>query len=116
VINDTLANYYASAVDANNLVAGTNRMTTTVQGTFAPNSWGLYDMHGNVFEWCWDWYAASYDNAGGSDNPSGAVSGAFRVGRGGSWGAGGQYLRSAYRGNTGPSIRYGILGFRLLRP
>ena len=93
---------------------GEYRETTTEVGLFEPNAWGLYDMHGNVFEWCWDWYAV-YEPEEQTD-PSGAVSGAYRVFRGGSWYDSGRLLRSAYRDVTGPSLRGSALGFRLVRP
>jgi len=77
------------------------------------NAWGLYDMHGNVMEWCWDWngtYAS-----GAQTNPTGASSGSSRVRRCGGWGHDGQDLRSAFRLGGLPSLRYGVLGFRLVR-
>jgi formylglycine-generating enzyme required for sulfatase activity len=78
------------------------------------NAWGLYDMHGNVDEWCWDWYD-SY-SSGAQTNPRGPTSGSYRVGRGGCWAAGGQSLRSASRGTFNPSFKDGAMGFRLVRP
>ena len=85
---------------------------TAIVGSCQANAWGLYDTHGNVWEWCLDWYAGSL--AGGSD-PAGAVSGSNRVRRGGSWGNTASDCRSAYRANLAPSTRYGTLGFRLVR-
>jgi len=79
------------------------------------NAWGLYDMHGNVFEWCWDRYSSSYYSSSPTNDPTGANYGSNRVGRGGSWSSYGQNLRSAYRGNSNPSSRDNRVGFRLVR-
>jgi len=78
------------------------------------NAWGLYDMHGNVWEWCWDWYG-SY-SSGAQIDPMGASSGTYRVLRGGSWFSSAERLRSAIRYYYSPYIRDGDLGFRLVRP
>lgn len=76
-----------------------------------PNEWGLYDMHGNVWEWCADWYA--YSLCGGSD-PTGAASGTDRVLRGGSWGNSSRFCRSACRIRFEPRFRGEYLGFRVV--
>ena len=94
--------------------SGEYRETTVPVGSFPANRWGLYDMHGNVWEWCWDWYG-DYET-GVQVDPTGAVSGDYRVERGGSWDDHGQYLRSAYRDRSNPSISYDFIGFRLVRP
>jgi formylglycine-generating enzyme required for sulfatase activity len=83
-------------------------------GIKQPNSLGLYDMSGNVWEWCWDWFGGY--SSGSQTNPMGASSGTYRVARGGSWGNDAADVRSAYRSNNTPSHRYSILGFRLVRP
>ncbi|MFA7172935.1 MAG: formylglycine-generating enzyme family protein [Kiritimatiellia bacterium] len=77
------------------------------------NDWGLYDMHGNVWEWCLDWYASSLT---GGVNPKGAESGSDRVVRGGSWYYDpASFCRSAFRFKYSPSYRYYSVGFRLVR-
>ncbi|MEO2016015.1 MAG: formylglycine-generating enzyme family protein [Fuerstiella sp.] len=79
-------------------------------GLLKPNGWGLYDMHGNVFEWCQDWYAS-----GSVTDPTGASSGSIRVYRGGSFNGSSVHCRSAYRGGYAPVDRISFLGFRVLR-
>ena len=75
------------------------------------NAWGLYDMQGNVWQWCRDWFG-NYPGAGVTD-PSGPFSGAGRVLRGGGWGNTAQNCRSADRGRGSPGSRSSDIGFRL---
>jgi formylglycine-generating enzyme required for sulfatase activity len=82
-------------------------------GQLKPSAWGLYDMHGNVWEWVQDWYGP-YTAAAVVD-PAGPPSGSARVIRGGGWDYDTSYCRSAYRNDATPGYRIDSLGFRLLR-
>jgi len=92
-----------------------SKMTHRI-GTKKPNSLGLHDMSGNVWEWCSDWYYGTYYSVSTRNNPEGAPSGSDRVGRGGSWGDGSSYVRVSYRDWNGPDKRDSFLGFRLAVP
>lgn len=116
-ITTLLANYNGKYPYNNMWQGGTYLERTTTVGSFAPNPWGLYDMHGNVTEWCWDW-GGDY-SSGAQTDPSGPVSGSTRVTRGGSYMSSREKLRSAWRMLDYPweghAIRSSPFGFRLAR-
>ncbi|MDO9528139.1 MAG: formylglycine-generating enzyme family protein, partial [Syntrophales bacterium] len=80
--------------------------------SFSPNAWGLYDMHGNVWEWCEDWFG-DYPS-GHVTAPEGVSSGTARVLRGGSWRDYARHLRSASRGRYDPGCGFNGIGFRVV--
>jgi len=89
--------------------------STQEAGAKKPNGLGLYDMSGNVYEWCWDWYDIDYYKNSPQTDPIGASSGSSRVMRGGFWGYPAEFALSAYRESAIPSGRDGAVGFRVVR-
>ena len=79
------------------------------------NAFGLFDIHGNVYEWCNDWYDSDYYSSSPSNNPTGSATGSDRVVRGGGWFNGAGSCRSAIRIGDYPSFRGSYLGFRVVR-
>ena len=112
-ITDKLANYDASKIYASES-KGEYRQETTTVGIFLPNAFGLYDMHGNVWEWCEDDF---YENYGGAPI-DGRVwisgTGSKKVIRGGSWGDSPGFSRSACRFNYSRDLRFNFVGFRVV--
>jgi sulfatase modifying factor 1 len=125
-IDHSQANYYGFPVDLpyDNGASGNDPATsfgpppyTTAGGYYPANGYGLFDMAGNLSEWCWDWYGTTINAAAyaGGTNPHGAGAGTLRVLRGGNYNVSARSARCAARGYDDPTAASGIIGFRCVR-
>ena len=106
----------AKMPDANQTIkASDGYVFTSPVGSYQPNAFGLYDMHGNAWQWCSDYFRAKYYAASPVDDPTGPGSGSGRVLRGGSWNDGPGYVRSAACNGYSPDSGYDFTGFRVAR-
>ena len=129
-ISESQANYYSDTTNQvnysdgisydlgpdgynTNFESGAEPYTSPV-GYFPANRYGLYDMAGNLLEWCWDWYGPSY-GLPSTNNPIGPASGVFRVTRGGFWGFQAFVARCAQRSQSGPATAQNSTGFRCVK-
>jgi formylglycine-generating enzyme required for sulfatase activity len=85
---------------------------TCAVGSYPPNGWGLYDMHGNVWEWCKDWYQKDYYKSGENKDPQGPATGQYRNRRGGSWKSTAGFCRAAVQLWYDPPV-HAVEGFRV---
>ena len=109
----TTTYYWGNSMDGSYCwYRGNSSSTTHPVGTKLPNAWGLYDMSGNVLEWCLDWVG---NLSSGTTDPAGSSSGSDRIIRGSSWECDADGCRLSYRGGSYPSVMYVTVGFRLVR-
>jgi formylglycine-generating enzyme required for sulfatase activity len=123
-ISESQANYYAASSGGYSYDLGPYGYNsafdtgaypyTSPVGYFAPNGYGLYDMAGNVWEWCWDWYGTPYGQPS-TTNPTGPPSGSYRVLRGGDWNGYASSARCANRDDNIPNFVNNYIGFRCVR-
>jgi formylglycine-generating enzyme required for sulfatase activity len=123
IINHSYANYYNSSYSYESpqnqgyhpTYAVNGYPYTSPVGSFPANGYGLYDMAGNLWEWCWDWYSGGYYGTSPGTDPRGPTSGSYRVGRGGYWVNGAGYCRAADRSDDYPTDSDSYVGFRPAR-
>jgi formylglycine-generating enzyme required for sulfatase activity len=107
------ANFYGYA-PYGGAARGPNLERTCKVGSYKPNAWGLYDMHGNVWQWCADWYEEDYYKKSDKEDPKGPKGRGARVLRGGAWDHYGRICRAALRNWGPPVVRQNGVGFRVV--
>jgi formylglycine-generating enzyme required for sulfatase activity len=108
------ANFNGSYPGGGGAARGAFLERTAAVGSYPPNAFGLRDMHGNVWEWCYDWYGRDYYKSSPVKDPQGPGSGTYRVSRGGAWNAEGWKCRTASRRDLKPSHKGNDVGFRVV--
>jgi len=110
-LNDSVANYN-SEIPSRHSLLGVYLGRPESVGSYPPNQWGLYDMHGNVWEWVSDWYTSYIKET--ATNPTGPTDGIEKVIRGGSWYFGAENAKSSYRRTHAPNLWGFSIGFRII--
>jgi formylglycine-generating enzyme required for sulfatase activity len=110
-LSSTQANFNGRS-EYGRAVEGPNLERTCNVGMYPPNAFGLYDMHGNVMEWCRDWFGSFYYETSPKEDPPGPSEGSLRVCRGGSWSGPRWHCRTATRFHGTPGLRSHSIGFR----
>ena len=108
------AAYKAKFPDEITISASDGYVYSSPGGQFRPNDFGLYDMHGNAWQWCSDWYQSGYYATSAIEDPQGPSTGSNHILRGGSWGSSAYRCRSSFRVAERPTSRSDMFGFRVV--